>query len=337
MIKRLILSLALAFGLAAPSHGAGTIAFSLSQQFDSLGKPLANCFFYTIQAGTTSTPQLAYQDSGLTLSQPNPMRCDAAGRLPQFFLADGLIKVRITDKNGVPQAYPNGANGIDNIQVIGPSGGGGGGGTVDPTTIAATGDMKSAYGTSVLSGWVRVNGRTIGSSTSGATERANADCQALFVYLWAADANLAVSGGRGASGAADWAANKTITLPDLRGRVIAGLDDMGNSPALRLTTTYFGSLATTLGVTGGDESQTLTAGQLPSSIPYTDPGHTHAATFRMGGNTTFGTLPYAGSVDNQSFNFTTNSSTTGITINPSGGQAHRTVQPTMLASIYVKL
>jgi hypothetical protein len=34
------------------------------------------------------------------------MRCDAAGRLPQFFLADGLIKVRITDRNGVAQAYP---------------------------------------------------------------------------------------------------------------------------------------------------------------------------------------------------------------------------------------
>jgi hypothetical protein len=251
----------------------GRYPFSLSQQLDTAGKPLGNCFFYTIQAGTTSTPQNAYQDSALTsLVLPNPMRCDAAGRLPQFFLADGLIKVRITDKNGVAQAYPNGANGIDNIQVIGPSGGGGGGGgTVDPTTIFQTGDVKAAYSTSTITGWVRLNGRTIGSSTSGASERSNADVQALFLYLWGTDANLAVSGGRGANAAADWAANKTIALPDWRGRVVAGLDDMGSTAAGRLTATYFGAsgtcsgvLGTTLGASCGAESQTLTAAQIPS-------------------------------------------------------------------------
>jgi hypothetical protein len=182
MLKRLFLAGLLSL-VSVSAFAAGTIPFSLSQQFDSLGKPLANCFFYTIQAGTTSTPQTAYQDSALTLALPNPMRCDAAGRLPQFYLADGLIKVRITDKNGVAQAYPNGANGIDNIQVIGPSGGGGGGGVVDPTTILTTGDLKVSYGTGLLSGFVRANGRTIGSATSGATERANADTNALFLSL----------------------------------------------------------------------------------------------------------------------------------------------------------
>lgn len=56
----------------ASSFAAGTIPFSLSQQFDSLGKPLAGCQFFTIQAGTTSTPQSAYQDSALTIALPNP-------------------------------------------------------------------------------------------------------------------------------------------------------------------------------------------------------------------------------------------------------------------------
>src|SRR5947208_1688739 len=83
---------------------------------------------------------------------------------------------------------------------------GGGGGTVDPTTIFQTGQIIPMYGTGVLTGFVRANGRTIGSATSGATERANADAQSLFQNLWGADANLAVSGGRGASAAADWAA-----------------------------------------------------------------------------------------------------------------------------------
>jgi hypothetical protein len=51
------------------------------------------------------------------------------------------------------------------------------------------GDLKVRYGTGVLSGFVRCNARTIGSATSGGTERQNADTQALFEYLWNTDAN----------------------------------------------------------------------------------------------------------------------------------------------------
>jgi hypothetical protein len=209
MIKRLCLALAGLFALASIAQGAGTVpGFSLTPQFNLSGQVAPGCKLYVIQAGTVSTPQNAYQDSGLTLLQSNPLTCDAAGRLPQWFVADGSIKLRLTDRNG-NQLFVG-----DNILVIGASSGGGGGSPVDPTTIFQTGQIIPMYGTGILSGFVRANGRTIGSSTSGATERANADTQALFVYLWGADVNLAVSGGRGASGAADFAANKTITLPD---------------------------------------------------------------------------------------------------------------------------
>ena len=45
---------------------AGTIPLSLTQQFDnSTNLPLSGGKIYFIQAGTTSTPQNAYQDSGL--------------------------------------------------------------------------------------------------------------------------------------------------------------------------------------------------------------------------------------------------------------------------------
>jgi microcystin-dependent protein len=261
MFKRCFLALALAAGLLGPAHAAGTIPFSLSQQLDQYGKPLAGCLFYTIQAGTTSTPQNAYQDSALTIPLPNPQTCDAAGRLPQMFLADGTIKVRLTDKNGVQVLV------ADNIQVVGASSGSGGGGTVDATTILATGDLKVKYGTGTLSGFVRANGRTIGSSTSGATERANADTQSLFEYLWGADANLTVSGGRGASANADWTANKTLTLPDLRGRIIAGLDDMGNTAAGRITSSTVTGGGTTLGNVGGAETNTIARANLPNVSP----------------------------------------------------------------------
>jgi hypothetical protein len=181
---------------------------------------------------------------------------------PQFFLADGSIKIRLTDSHGNEKLV------ADGVLVTGASSGGGGGSAVDATTVLTTGDIKARYGTGILAGFVRANGRTIGSATSGATERANADCQALFEYLWGADiTNLSVSGGRGASANADWLATKTITLPDLRGRPIAGLDDMGNSSANRLTASYFGANGTVLGNSGGSESQTLLTGNLPAYTP----------------------------------------------------------------------
>lgn len=343
MIKRLILSLALALGLLSPSYGAGTIPFSLSQQFDSLGKPLANCFFYTIRASTNSTPQDAFQDAALTLRLPNPMRCDASGRLPQFFLADGLIKVRITDKNGVSQAYPNGANGIDNVQVIGPSGGGGGGGGgVDPTTIAATGDVKSVYGTSVLNGWVRVNGRTIGNASSGASERANADTQALFIYLWLTDASLAVSGGRGASAPLDYAANKTIALPDFRGRVKAGFDDMGNVAAGRLAPPFMTGFG--IGATGGNQSHTLTVTEIPSITPTGTVANGAITVITTGG----GFLPTgSGTVISNSSPGGAFGTTGGLSASQGtstftgnafgGGEAHSVLQPTIFVTDYIKL
>ena len=58
---------------------AGTISLSLSQQFNSQGVPLAGGRLYFFQAGTT-TPQSAYQDSGLIIPHANPIILDAAGR-----------------------------------------------------------------------------------------------------------------------------------------------------------------------------------------------------------------------------------------------------------------
>jgi microcystin-dependent protein len=337
MLKRLALGL-LALACATVAHAAGTVpGFSLTPQFDLTGVVMPGCKLYIIQAGTTSTPQNAYQDSALTLLFPNPLTCDAAGRLPQWFVADGLIKVRLTKSNG-SQVFSQ-----DSLLVVGASSGGGGGGTVDPTTISATGDVKSVYGTGAISGWVRMNGRTIGSATSGATERANADTSALFAYLWSADANLAVSGGRGANAAADYASNKTITLPDARGRILASLDDMGNSAAGRLTATYFGAsggcsgaLGTTLGAACGSESHLLITSEMPShNHGVTDPGHTH--NYSSPGSTTTG----AGVVGN--FGGTpvptqTGIANTGISIqNTGGGGSHAVVQPTILVTTYIKL
>lgn len=307
---------------------AGSISLSLSQQFDELGEPLNGGLLYFFAAGTT-TPQSAYQDVALTLPYPNPIVLDSAGRIPAFYLADGQIKIRLTNAAGVVQVA------ADNLLVIGASSGAGSPPSVDATTVLATGDIKVRYATGALAGFVRSNGRTIGSASSGASERANADCENLFIHLWTEDANLTVSTGRGASAAADWAANKNIALPDWRGRVIAGLDDMGASAASRLTSTYFGT-ATVLGTAGGGESVTLSASELPANIPNSATSVYANPAVRVGtGDTNF--VNNTGALTTPTGSAVIPAITTTVTINPSGGAAHRTVPPTMVATIYIKL
>lgn len=322
---------------------AGTIpGFSLTPQFDQFGKIAPGCRLYTIAAGTTSTPQNSYQDTGLTILNPNPLIGDSTGRLPQFFISDGVIKLRLTDSKGT-QLFVG-----DNLLVVGASSGGGGGSPVDPTTVLQTGQLALWYGTGVQSGFVRANGRSIGSSLSSATERANADTQALYSFLWNADPNLAVSGGRGASAAADWAANKNIALPDYRGRAIAGLDDMGNTAAGRLTATYFGTAATVLGAAGGLESRILTLAQLPTGITSRNAAQAisvlsvqtnipYNTGLDSGGGTGFTYIGGAAPAIAGQILSTTNSADINVTSNNTGGAAHATASPMMLATIYIKL
>jgi hypothetical protein len=203
------------------------------------------------------------------------------------------------------------------------------------------------FGTGARSGFVRCNGRTIGSSTSGATERANADTQALFEYLWGADANLTVSGGRGASANADWTANKTIALPDGRGLALAGLDDMGSgSRGVFTGATFSSGSSTTLGSTLGAARRTLTIAQLPVVTPggsVTIPAASlaipglNATGYNVGGQTPgttlFGTA--GGGAGVQAVFPQVSSSLIGT---PFGsGQAHDTISPYMLITTYIKM
>jgi microcystin-dependent protein len=254
--------------------------------------------------------------------------------VPQHWLADGLIHIRLTDSSGVPQVDTT-------MQVLGPSsGGGGGGGSVDPTSIIATGDIKARHGTGPLAGFVRGNGLTIGNATCGCSERANADTQNLFVYLYNADPNLSVSGGRTGNALNDFNASKQLTLPDWRGRTLAGLDDMGNSAAGRLTSTYFGTSATVLGAAGGAQSHTQTIAEMPAHThnnTLTDPGHDHTYGLLSAYQVVGGTIPLVGTQGGPPH---TSTSFTGITINNASagtGNPFSVVNPMMLVTIYYKL
>src|SRR3974377_1489641 len=159
----------------------GTLTVALQQNVDVNGRPLAGCLVYIYIAGTVGSPQAVYTNPGLSVLAPNPLTCDQTGRVPMFYLGASSVHVRLTDAFGV-QVYD-----YSSMIVLGqtPTGSGGGGGAGHPPTVAANASMKFRASSEVLAGWVTLNGTTIGSATSGGTQRANADTQALFQYLWA--------------------------------------------------------------------------------------------------------------------------------------------------------
>jgi len=128
----------------------------------------------------------------------------------------------------------------------------------------------------------------------------------------------------------------TFNLPDLRGRITAGKDDMGGAAAARLTSPVAGA---TLGAVGGEQAVQLQIADLPAhNHGVNDPGHSHgfrgkADNFQNIGSGAQG----SGSVGypNQARN--TDVSPTGITTQNTGsGTAHNNVQPTIILNKIIK-
>jgi hypothetical protein len=177
-----------------------------------------------------------------------------------------------------------------------------------------TGDVKLTLKTTADTGWVVMNDGTIGNASSGGTTRANADTEKLFTLLWTntANANCAVSSGRGASAAADYAANKTIALPKALGRALAGY-----GAGSGLTSRAIASIT-------GAETHTLTIAEMPA--------HTHPGSTARGGNTAIGT-----STSGTSANAVTSFSTEVDVASQGGDGAHANMQPTLFLNVMIKL
>lgn len=311
---------------------AGYWPLSGTQRVDpNDGLPIigAKAYFFV---GGTSTPLPVFTTAALTTPHPHPLTTGADGKWPAVFMTEeGTYRIRLTTAAGA-DLYE-----ADNVPVLFTPPTAAVTPDFDVTGVATTGDLKCSYGTSASPGWLLCNGRTLGSSASGAAY-ANENAEALFLHLWPST-TLTVAGGRGASPADDWAANKTITTPDIRGRTLAGLDQMGAASAA-------GRLAgfNTLGEARGTENVTLTEAQLPAHqhTGTTNAGtsHSHSIAFSRGvlvaavagGGVVIGasdTPTTTGSEDAHTHPFTTNS--TG-----SGG-SHSNVQPTFGILIEIKL
>ena len=128
--------------------------------------------------------------------------------------------------------------------------------------------------------------------------------------------------------------DSTFAVPDLRGRVVAGKDDMGGTSADNLTNVAGDGLnGDTLGATGGSENHQLTVTQLPAHT-HSDGSYVANTTRRTqtGDNSAGVNL---GIINGDQFS-TTTLDVTGSSGSTGSGAKHNNVQPTIILNYMIK-
>jgi microcystin-dependent protein len=142
----------------------------------------------------------------------------------------------------------------------------------------------------------------------------------------------------------------TFNVPDLRGRVTAGKDDMGGSAASRLTSSWFGSDATVLGATGSSSEKNAlsSTNQLPQftpsgtisngSVTFPNAIIASAGNGQVGAVVTNSSGVGGGNNLTSSLNATQGSSTfSGNAIGSGSPSSFRTVQPTIICNKLLRI
>lgn len=227
---------------------------------DNNGVPLVGGKLFIYAAGST-TKQAAFTDAGGNTALPNPIILNLRGEVAPSAtgassglwldpsLSYKLILSPSTDTDPPTNPYWT----VDNI--------------VSPQSaiLAALtqyeamlggvpiGAMMPFAGSSAPTGWQLCYGQALSRTT--------------FALLFAIIGT--------AYGAGD--GSTTFNVPDKRGRISIGKDDMGGSAANRVTNAVSGITGTTLGATGGSQlaqQDTLSVSSSATSV-VTDPGHMH--------------------------------------------------------------
>jgi microcystin-dependent protein len=230
---------------------------------DANGTPLPGAQLFFYETNTV-IPQATYQDEALTVPNSDPVVANSNGLFPSIFLIpEPAYAVYLYDQNGVLQWTAD---------PVGPS-------TSAGVPSFLVGVPLPFVGEVLPAGAVELYGQAVSRVDNPLTF-------AALGTVW---------------GPGD--GSTTFNLPDFRGRSFFGVDNMGGTPADRLTSASLG-VSATLGVTGGNE--------LPQAHAHsvTDPGHQH----------TFGASTVAGSGSAEyaivaGTNELTGISVTGLTVN----------------------
>ena len=362
--------------LSAPAYTqtASILPLGRTQYFDNNGNPLSGGKVYNYIPGTTTFKQ-TWQDSGEIISNTNPVILDAAGRA--LIYGEGAYRQIVRKSN----------NDLVWDAVTSATGSGGGSsstgdgdlvGTIKPwggitapnqyafaygqellrasfpallTAITLTTNVVCTSASAILSGIVDTTiinvganvevlcmapGTTVLSKTSSSVTVSNnasisTNTSAVF---------FPYGSGNGST---------TFNVPDLRGRVVAGRDNMGGVSSNRLQNLYYGTDPDAIGAAGGADNNTISIGQvnlpavtLTTTIAAGQGAHTHTITGNILANASSGAAG-GGNQLGTGTTLTANSNTlpamTGAT--PLGGSgtglAFGVVQPTMTLNYIIKV
>jgi microcystin-dependent protein len=259
----------------------------------------------------TTTLKTTWRDAAETVANTNPIVLDSAGRA--IIYGDGSYRQVVRDRNGnliwdqITSAFGTGGattfgDGMAVGTIVTWSG------LVAPThyvftygqelsrttyssllsAITLTATASCASGSPILTGFsdttqIPTGAAIEASCLPGGTTVISTTASTITVSN---NANITVSPSVKIFPWGNGNGTSTFNVPDLRGRVLPGRDNMGGTNAARLTTALFGATPDAIGATGGAQSKVLLGANLPAYTPtgtIAMAAHTHFVASTNGG------------------------------------------------------